>query len=148
LNEIVEDAIRSLKEPGGSSLHAIKKYVTENYNVDAKTLSPAIKEYLKAAVASGRLLQPSGRGARGTLKLAAMNSAISAGATAQDLGGCRRASGPNRKKGKKQPTDKNTLLKSKLALKTTKKSQSQAKKVAKVPSKKPKARRSTRATMK
>jgi hypothetical protein len=26
--EMVEDAIRSLKEPGGSSVHAIKKYVS------------------------------------------------------------------------------------------------------------------------
>jgi len=129
-------------------IHAIKKYVSPNYNVDAETLSPSIKEYLKVAVTSDRLLQPTGRGARGSFKLATMNSAIFAGATAQDRGGCRWASGPNRKKGRKQPTAKNTRLKSKLAVKTPKKSPSQAKKLAKVPSKKPKARRSRRATMK
>jgi len=148
VKKMVEDAIRSLKEPGGSSVHAIKKYVSANYNVDAETFSPTMKEYLKAAVASGRLLQPTGRGARGSFKLATMNSAISAGATAHGRGGCRPASGPNRKKGQKQPTDKNTQQKGRLALKTPKKSPSQAEKVAKVPSKKPKARRSTRATTK
>jgi histone H1/5 len=134
VKKMVEDAIRSLKEPGGSSVHAIKKYVSANYNVDAETFSPTMKEYLKAAVASGRLLQPTGRGARGSFKLATMNSAISAGATAQGRGGCRPASGPNRKKGQKQPTAKNTQQKGRLALKTPKKSPTQAKKEAKVPS--------------
>lgn len=148
VKQMVEEAIWSLKEPGGSSLHAIKKYVSANYNVDAEMLSPSIKEYLKAAVTSGRLLQPTGRGARGSFKLATMNSAIYAGTTAQDRGGCRRDSGPNRKKGRKQPTAKNTRPKRKLPLKTPKKSPSQAEKVAKVPSKKPKARRSRRATKK
>ena len=46
-----QGAIRCLKEPGGSSLHAIKKYVAGNYNFHAQTLSLAVKEYLKAAVA-------------------------------------------------------------------------------------------------
>ena len=59
--EVVENAIRSLKEPGGSCLHAIKKYVAANHNVHAETLSAAFEEYLKAAVALGRLLQPTGR---------------------------------------------------------------------------------------
>ena len=33
VNELVENAIRSLKEPGGSCLREIKKYVAANYNV-------------------------------------------------------------------------------------------------------------------
>jgi len=61
VEELVQNAIRSLKEPGGSSLHAIKQHVAANYNVHVETLSPAIKEYLEAAVASDRLLQPTGR---------------------------------------------------------------------------------------
>ena len=61
MNEKVQNAIRSLKEPGGSSMHAIRQYVAANYNVHVETLSPAIKEYFKAAVATGRLLQPTGR---------------------------------------------------------------------------------------
>ena len=117
---MVENAIRSLKEPGGSSLHAIKKYVAANYNVHAET-SPAIKEYLKAAVASGRLLQPTGRGANGSFELAAMKSAISARATTQ-CPGRRRASGLKRKEEKKQPVAKNTRLQSKIAFMTPRKS--------------------------
>ena len=94
--EMVENAIPSLKEPNGSCLHAIKEYVVANYNVHAVTLSPAIKEYLKAAVASSRLLQPTGRGANGSFKLPATKCAISARATTQ-CPGRRRASGRKRK---------------------------------------------------
>ena len=61
VKEKVQNAIRSLKNPGVSSLHAIQQYVAANYNIHTETLSPAIKEYWKAAVASGRLLQPTGR---------------------------------------------------------------------------------------
>ena len=92
--KMVEDAIRSLKEPGVSSLHAIKKYVAVNHKVDAEMFSPAIKEHFKAAVASCRLLPPTGRGATGSFNLAAMNSAVSAGATAQSRDCGRRASRP------------------------------------------------------
>ena len=45
VKEKVQNAIRSLKNPGGSSLHAIQQYVAANYNVHTETLSPAIKEY-------------------------------------------------------------------------------------------------------
>jgi hypothetical protein len=121
VNELVENAIRSLKEPGGSCLLAIKKYVAANYNVHAEALSPAIKEYLKAAVASGRLLQPTGRGANGSFELAAMKSAISARATTQ-CPGRRRASGLKRKEEKKPSVAKNTRLQSKIAFKTPRKS--------------------------
>jgi len=116
VRKVVEDAIRSLKEPGGSSLHAIKKYFAANY-VDAKALSPAIKEYLKAAAASGCLLQPTGRGATDSFKLAAVNPAI-LGVTAAQGHGRRHASGPKGKKGQKQPLAKNTQLQSRVALKT------------------------------
>ena len=136
--EMVENAIRSLKEPGGSFLRVIKKYVAANYNVHAETLSPAIEEYLKAAVASGRLLQPTGRGANGSFKLAAMKSAISARATTQ-CPGRRRSSGRKRKEEKKQPVAKHTRLQSKLALKTPRNSPSKAEKVTKIPTKNPKA---------
>jgi 3-oxoacyl-ACP reductase-like protein len=63
--QMVQEAVRSLKEPGGSSLHAIKQYVTTKYNLETETLSPAINEKLNVAVAFGRLLQPTGRRATG-----------------------------------------------------------------------------------
>nr|CAH7730109.1 unnamed protein product [Callosobruchus chinensis] len=44
-----------LKERGGSSLQAIKKYIAANYKVDAEKVAPFIKRYLKSSVASGAL---------------------------------------------------------------------------------------------
>ena len=69
-SEMVNNAIKSLKERGGSSLQAIKKYVAANYKVDAEKMSPFIRKYLKAAVASGALVQTKGKGASGSFKLA------------------------------------------------------------------------------
>ncbi|KAJ9587496.1 hypothetical protein L9F63_028251, partial [Diploptera punctata] len=67
---MVSSAIKSLKERGGSSLQAIKKYIAANYKVDPEKFAPFIKKYLKAAVASGELLQTKGKGASGSFKLA------------------------------------------------------------------------------
>lgn len=67
--EMVKNAIKTLKERGGSSLRAIKKYVAANYKVDAEKTSPFIKKYLKTAVASGDLVQTKGKGAAGSFKL-------------------------------------------------------------------------------
>ena len=43
-SEMVNNAIKNLKERGGSSLQAIKKYITQNYKVDAEKLAPFIKK--------------------------------------------------------------------------------------------------------
>ena len=64
-SEMVVNAIKSLKERGGSSLQAIKKYIAANYKVDSEKLSPFIKKYLKTAVASGELVQTKGKGYMG-----------------------------------------------------------------------------------
>jgi len=60
-SEMVANAIKSLNEPNGSSLLAIKKYIAANYAVDTEQLSPFIKDYLKMAVAAGELVQGSFR---------------------------------------------------------------------------------------
>lgn len=73
-SEMVNNAIKNLKERGGSSLQAIKKYISANYKVDAEKLSPFIKKYLKAAVASGGLVQTKGKGASGSFKLSSGSS--------------------------------------------------------------------------
>ena len=73
--QMVQAAIKSLKERGGSSLQAIKKYIAANYKVDVEKLSPFIKKYLKSAVASGALIQTKGKGASGSFKLSASKSA-------------------------------------------------------------------------
>ena len=46
-SEMVNNAIKGLKERGGSSLQAIKKYIAANYKVDAEKVAPFIKKYLK-----------------------------------------------------------------------------------------------------
>lgn len=73
-SEMVNNAIKGLKERGGSSLQAIKKYIAANYKVDAEKVSPFIKKYLKSAVVSGALVQTKGKGASGSFKLAATGS--------------------------------------------------------------------------
>lgn len=79
-SEMVNNAIKSLKERGGSSLQAIKKYVSANYKVDAEKLSPFIKKYLKSAVATGALVQTKGKGASGSFKLASAGKQTETGA--------------------------------------------------------------------
>jgi hypothetical protein len=39
MQEMVQEAIWSLKDPGGSSLHSTKQYVTTKYNFEAETLT-------------------------------------------------------------------------------------------------------------
>lgn len=70
-SEMVNNAVKSLKERGGSSLQAIKKYLASNYKIDSDKLSPFIKKYLKSAVTNGTLIQTKGKGASGSFKLAA-----------------------------------------------------------------------------
>lgn len=68
-SDMVNNAIKSLKERGGSSLQAIKKYLSSNYKIDAEKLAPFIKKYLKSAVSTGALIQTKGKGASGSFKL-------------------------------------------------------------------------------
>lgn len=68
-SQLVNAAIRALKERSGSSLQAIKKYIAVNNKVDADKLSPFIKKYLRKATASGTLVQTKGKGASGSFKL-------------------------------------------------------------------------------
>lgn len=69
--QMVDASIKSLKERGGSSLLAIKKYISATYKCDAQKLAPFIKKYLKSSVASGKLIQTKGKGASGSFKLSA-----------------------------------------------------------------------------
>uniref|UniRef100_A0A1B0FG45 H15 domain-containing protein n=1 Tax=Glossina morsitans morsitans TaxID=37546 RepID=A0A1B0FG45_GLOMM len=69
--QMVDAAIKNLKERGGSSLLAIKKYISGTYKCDSQKLAPFIKKYLKTSVASGKLIQTKGKGASGSFKLSA-----------------------------------------------------------------------------
>ncbi|CAG7822799.1 unnamed protein product [Allacma fusca] len=67
---LVTEAIENLGEKGGSSLRAIKKYIADVHKLDADRLGPFIRKYLKSAVEKGLLIQPKGKGAIGSFKLA------------------------------------------------------------------------------
>ena len=69
--EMVTAAIKALKDRKGSSLPAIKKYMSANYKVDVAKLAPFIKKFLRNAVTAGKLVQVKGTGASGSFKLSA-----------------------------------------------------------------------------
>lgn len=69
--EMVDASITALKQRGGSSVLAIKKYIAATYKVDVEKLAPFIKKYIKGAVVKGHLLQTKGKGASGSFKLSA-----------------------------------------------------------------------------
>ena len=71
LKEMVQEAIKALKEPRGSSLYEINKYVAANYTVDCDKLSDAIKKYLKTTVALREMAKMMGKGALCSIRLAA-----------------------------------------------------------------------------
>ncbi|CAB3377656.1 Hypothetical predicted protein [Cloeon dipterum] len=73
--QMVNAAIKNLKERGGSSLQAIKKYIAATYKIDAEKLAPFIRKYLKSAVTDGKLVQTKGKGASGSFKLSATAAA-------------------------------------------------------------------------
>nr|XP_014091618.1 histone H1-I [Bactrocera oleae] len=63
-------AIRSLNERGGSSAIAIKKYVMNNYpQLDGPRTLKLIKNYIKKALVSGKLVQSKGTGLGGSFKV-------------------------------------------------------------------------------
>ncbi|CAK1556062.1 unnamed protein product [Leptosia nina] len=82
-SDMVNTAIRELKERSGSSLQAIKKYVATNYSVDAERLAPLIRKYLKRAVAAGTLIQTKGKGASGSFKIDSKSSGGGGGGAAK-----------------------------------------------------------------
>lgn len=76
--QMVDASIKNLKERGGSSLLAIKKYIAATYKCDAQKLAPFIKKYLKSAVANGKLIQTKGKGASGSFKLSVAANKVKA----------------------------------------------------------------------
>ncbi len=126
-SQMVTAAIKSLKERGGSSLQAIKKYIAANYKVDVEKLSPFIKKFLKSAVVSGALVQTKGKGANGSFKLSASS------------GGAAKKAAPAKKTDKK-PTKKAATPKK--AKKPIKKKAAASPKKVKTPKKEKKATKS------
>lgn len=150
-SDMVNAAIKNLKERGGSSLQAIKKYIAANYKVDAEKLAPFIRKYLKSAVASGALTQPKGKGASGSFKLSVKSTeGAKSGGSATVKKAAKKT--PAKPKGEKKPkaAKKTAAAKKPAAAKKAAKakSPSKAKKVAKPPTKKPKSPKPKKAAVK
>ncbi|XP_045508260.1 histone H1.1, embryonic-like [Colias croceus] len=73
---MVNTALVELKSRKGTSLYAIKKFVSERYQVDTEKISYIMKKYLKTAVEAGTIIQTKGIGASGSFKLATMKTKI------------------------------------------------------------------------
>jgi len=68
---MMESAVKSLNEKGGTSIPAIKKYILANFKVDAEHITTHLRRGSKAALASGKLTQAKGHGLSGSFKLGA-----------------------------------------------------------------------------
>ncbi|ODM86749.1 Histone H1 [Orchesella cincta] len=67
---LIKEAISKLNEKGGSSLYAIKKYISDVHKLDMEKRGNFIRKALKNAVEAGSLVQTKGTGASGSFKLA------------------------------------------------------------------------------
>lgn len=138
---MVNAAIKNLKDRKGSSLAAIKKYISANYKVDVAKLAPFIRRYLKKAVADGKLSQTKGSGASGSFKIGKTT-----GEEKKKVKKVKKAKKPAAKKAKKSPAKKAKKSPAKKAKKSPAKKAKKpkaakpkkAKKAAKKPAKKSK----------
>ncbi|XP_050297743.1 histone H1A, sperm-like [Anthonomus grandis grandis] len=69
VSRMVNSALVKLDEKNGSSVRAIKKYITTNYLVDIEKITPFIKRYLGKAVDNKVVVQATGKGFTGSFKL-------------------------------------------------------------------------------
>ncbi|XP_015509321.1 histone H1-like [Neodiprion lecontei] len=168
-SEMVNSAISTLKERGGSSLQAIKKYISATYKIDGEKQAPFIKKYLKAAVSTGALVQTKGKGASGSFKISATKSetskpkvkpaapkptvlkkkaAPSAVSSNKKVSAAKKAAAAKKTGAASSVVtkEKRQVARSPAAKPPKAKSSSKAKKVAKAPTSKPKAPKPKKAT--
>ena len=103
-SEMIAAAIGALKERGGSSRQAIKKYIEANYKV-GDSVNTHLKLALKRSVASGALIQVKGIGASGSFKLAAKPKVVKKKKTAAKKPAAKKAA-PKKKPAKKSAAKK------------------------------------------
>ncbi|XP_044005623.1 histone H1-like [Aphidius gifuensis] len=68
--DMVNSAIKALADRKGSSLQAIKKYLSSEYKLDTKKHAIFIRKYLNSAANTGALVRTKGNGALGSFKIA------------------------------------------------------------------------------
>lgn len=119
-SDMVNAAIKNLKERGGSSLAAIKKYIAGTYKVDTEKLSPFIRKYLKSAVSNGKLIQTKGKGASGSFKLPVTAKPSAGGSSTTKASSPKKSVKPKAKTAKKVSKPKVATAAAKTAKKTGK----------------------------
>lgn len=148
-SDMVNAAIKNLKERGGSSLQAIKKYIAANYKVDAEKLAPFIRKYLKSAVVAGTLTQPKGKGASGSFKLSVKGESKSTAPGKKEVKKPAAAKPKGEKKAKATAAKRTAKKPAAAKPKVAKPAKSpKAKKVSKPPTKKPKSPKPKKAAVK
>lgn len=149
--QMVNNAIKNLKERGGSSLQAIKKYIASTYKVDAEKVAPFIKKYLKSAVDGGTLIRTKGKGASGSFKLAVVKAEGVAKSETKSKPAAKKTPKPKKAKNTTTPKKPKAATKPKTVKPkstTLKKAPSKAKKTAKAPvAKKPKTPKPKKTTV-
>jgi hypothetical protein len=63
------EAVTNLHHRGGSSVPAIKKYITSTFTIDNEKITPLLRRGAKAALTSNKLKQVKGKGLSGSFKL-------------------------------------------------------------------------------
>ncbi|XP_046856698.1 histone H5-like [Xenia sp. Carnegie-2017] len=137
--EMIVEAIKSLKERGGSSRQAIEKYIRAHYKI-GDSGSVHVKLALKKGVLSGALSQPKGTGASGSFKIAKPVAAPKKPTKeVKPKPSTKKASTPAKKKAAKSPKKKTPAKKPKKAAakKTTSTKKPSPKKNKKPAGKKP-----------
>jgi len=143
-NEMIEKAIESLKERGGSSRQAILKYIQSNFKV-GDGAATHLKLALKRGVAGNLLKQVKGTGASGSFKLADKPKKVAPKATKGKKAVVKKAAvkkTPSKKAAVKKATPK------KAAKKPVAKKPAAKKTAKKAPAKKPVAKKAAKKTPK
>ena len=135
-SEMVLAAVAALKDRKGTSLSAIKKYVSSTYKVDTDRTAIFIRRYLRKAVTEGVLVQVKGNGAAGSFKLPSAEKKPAKATTAAASSGGKKRGRPAKTataaEGKKSTTPKKTT--------TPKKKKTTTKKTGATSAKKPKVK--------
>ena len=144
--QMVNAAIRALKDRKGSSLAAIKKYISVNYKADGQKLAPFIRRYLKKAVETGKLAQVKGTGASGSFRINKAEKTEKTAKPAKKPTAAKKAKKPAAKKVKtpKKAAVKKAKTPKKAATKPAAKKAAPKPKKAKTPKKKPAAKKTAK----
>jgi len=67
--DMMVEAVTNLHHRGGSSVPAIKKYITSTFTIDNEKITPLLRRGAKAALTSKKLKQVKGKGLSGSFKL-------------------------------------------------------------------------------